>query len=78
MKKIIDAYMHLDQCDQYDLQQIIEGDSSVEALIAVSWDLNSCKMNQKIALHYPQVKPAYGFHPEQLLPAEKDLKELLS
>ncbi|WNS76533.1 TatD family hydrolase [Bacillus sp. DTU_2020_1000418_1_SI_GHA_SEK_038] len=78
MKKIIDSHIHLDQYEKKDLSRIIEGDNSVEAMIAVSFDLQSCKATQEIATCYQQVYPAYGYHPEQKLPHEKELVELIN
>ncbi|KXH87531.1 TatD family hydrolase [Sporosarcina sp. HYO08] len=77
MKKIIDAHIHLDQYEERDVRTIIKGDPSVEALIAVSTDLTSCQATKEIAACYEQVFPAYGFHPEQPLPHEKELSELI-
>ncbi|QED46908.1 TatD family hydrolase [Cytobacillus dafuensis] len=78
MKKIIDAHIHLDKYEKQDLSNIIEGDPSIEALIAVSFDLKSCQATQEIASCYQQVYPAYGYHPEQQLPHEKELVELIN
>ncbi|TYR81493.1 TatD family deoxyribonuclease [Priestia megaterium] len=78
MNKIIDAHIHLDQYKKQDLLQIIENDSSLKGLVAVSWDLNSCKINQEMAARHPKVHPAYGYHPEQLLPSDHELADLLS
>lgn len=78
MKKIIDSHIHLDQYENQDLNRIIEGDPSIEALIAVSFDLKSCKATQEIASRYQRVYPAYGYHPEQPLPHENELIELIN
>ncbi|MEH7122560.1 TatD family hydrolase [Bacillus sp. JJ1773] len=78
MKKIIDAHIHLDQYEKRDLSRIIEGAPSIEALIAVSFDLKSCKATQEIASHFQQVYPAYGYHPEQPLPHEDELIKLIN
>ncbi|WP_231734970.1 TatD family hydrolase [Bacillus sp. FJAT-29937] len=78
MKKIIDSHIHLDQYNKQELSRIIEGDPFVEALIAVSFDLKSCQITHKIASLFQQVYPAYGYHPEQQLPNEKELVELIN
>ncbi|MGG3887897.1 TatD family hydrolase [Metabacillus fastidiosus] len=77
MKRIIDAHIHLQQYDEEDIVNIVS-DSSVDALIAVSWDLDSCKRTRELAQQFPKVKPAYGYHPEQRVPADKEIAELLS
>ncbi|MED4461207.1 TatD family hydrolase [Metabacillus fastidiosus] len=77
MKRIIDAHIHLDQYEKEDIVNIVS-DSSVDALIAVSWDLDSCKRTRELAQQFPKVKPAYGYHPEQSVPAEKEIADLLS
>ncbi|MGG3799045.1 TatD family hydrolase [Metabacillus fastidiosus] len=77
MKRIIDAHIHLEQYDEKDIVNIVS-DSSVDALIAVSWDLDSCKRTKKLAQQFIKVKPAYGYHPEQCVPTDKEIAELLS
>ncbi|MEC2077288.1 TatD family hydrolase [Metabacillus fastidiosus] len=77
MKRIIDAHIHLEQYDEKDIVNIVS-DNSVDALIAVSWDLDSCKRTRELAQQFPKVKPAYGYHPEQFVPAEKEIADLLS
>lgn len=48
------------------------------SLVTVSSDLNSCKRNLALAEIYPFVKPAFGFHPEQVLPNDHDISDLFS
>ncbi|MCM3570832.1 TatD family hydrolase [Neobacillus mesonae] len=74
--KLIDAHIHLDQYKEKEIELILE-DSDVEALLTVSTDLESCKRNFQLANKYPKVKPAFGFHPEQLLPTEKEIHKLI-
>ncbi|KAI7258474.1 hypothetical protein KC345_g10548 [Hortaea werneckii] len=53
-------------------------EQGIESLIAVSMNLASCIRSKGIADRYPGlVKPAYGFHPEQPLPADEELAALL-
>jgi TatD DNase family protein len=75
--KIIDAHIHLDQYTNKDIQLILKDSDSIEALISVSTDLDSCKQNLVLVRKYPKVKPAFGFHPEQSLPTENELGLLL-
>lgn len=75
--KIIDAHIHLDQYKNKDIQLILEDSDSIEALISVSSDLDSCKRNLILSQKYHKVKPAFGFHPEQSLPTEDELGMLI-
>ncbi|KNH15679.1 DNAase [Priestia megaterium] len=78
MKRIIDSHIHLDQYEPKIWKDIIEQDPSLQALISVSSTLQSCQLNQKIGQLYSCVKPAYGFHPEQMLPSSNELAELFA
>jgi TatD DNase family protein len=75
---IIDAHIHLDHYKENDILKIVDGSENIEALISVSFNLESSKSNLALANQFPKVKPAFGFHPEQSLPSEKELDELLS
>lgn len=77
MRKIIDSHIHLDQYKNEDIKKIIIGSSSLEGLITVSTDLKSAKRNLELAEKHSIVYPAFGFHPEQALPHEKDLDSFL-
>lgn len=77
---MIDAHIHLDQYEDHVLSSLLEGlpAQGIESLIAVSMNLASSKRTRELAASYPGlVKPAYGFHPEQALPAEEELNALL-
>ncbi|WP_438495671.1 TatD family hydrolase [Paenibacillus sp. IHBB 3054] len=77
---MIDAHIHLEQYTDMELESMLLElpGLDIESLIAVSMNLDSCIRTQKIAALYPvQVKPAYGFHPEQPLPQETELYALL-
>jgi TatD DNase family protein len=78
MTRIIDSHIHLDQYEPESWKDIIEKDASLQALISVSSTLHSCRLNQKISKLYSCVKPAYGFHPEQMLPSSNELTELFT
>jgi TatD DNase family protein len=77
MIKMIDAHIHLDQYQDTEISTMMEEMPSIEAVISVSTNLESCKRNLQLAGKYPKVKPAFGFHPEQNLPAKNQLDELL-
>ncbi|BCB02871.1 TatD family hydrolase [Bacillus sp. KH172YL63] len=76
---LIDAHIHLDFYDEIERMKILQELDlySVEALISVSFHLDSSKRNLAFAKRDNRVKPAAGFHPEQELPSEKDADELL-
>jgi len=76
MNKIIDAHIHLDQYPK-DAIQKMQDDPSLKGVVAVSMDASSCIKNQQLAKKYPFVHPAFGFHPEQPLPKETEIKDLL-
>ncbi|MCR2822598.1 TatD family hydrolase [Lederbergia panacisoli] len=80
MEKIMDAHIHLDHYDQKDIQLIMDELDEINCtnLISVSFDLNSCKKNLQLAKQFPQVKPAFGFHPEQELPSDHEAAELFN
>lgn len=77
MIKVIDAHIHLDQYNDTEVASFALN-PEIEALISVSMNLESCKRNLFFSEKFPKVKAAFGFHPEQPLPSETDLNELLS
>lgn len=80
LKKIIDSHIHLDQYKEEEIERIIEdlNDSQCSALISVSTHLHSCRANLALAQKHKEVKPAFGFHPEQALPLDSEIATLLS
>ncbi len=67
---LIDAHIHLDQYEEHEIGFLL---AQVKHVMAVSTDLASCQKNIKLVACYPNVKAAYGFHPEQaLLSAEEE------
>ena len=75
LRPIIDSHIHLDKYENEEVDAIIQ---EVEKLITVSFDLTSCKQNLVLAEKFPQhVMPAFGLHPEQSLPNEQSLSDLL-
>ncbi|WP_372007681.1 TatD family hydrolase [Paenibacillus chitinolyticus] len=78
----IDAHIHLEQYGEQEraliFQDIADG-TPVSMLLAVSMNLPSCQRTRELYRRYPHiVRPAYGFHPEQPLPSEDELAELLA
>jgi TatD DNase family protein len=74
--KLIDAHIHLDHYKDEEIKRIMEGSTDIEALISVSFHLESCKKNLQLSQTNHKVKPAFGYHPEQPLPTEKQQREL--
>jgi TatD DNase family protein len=77
---MIDAHIHIEQYESDTLEQMLNElpVKGVEALIAVSMNLDSCVRTKRLTTTYPGVvRPAYGFHPEQQLPQKEELASLL-
>ena len=75
---MIDSHLHLDQYKDEEIEKIISTSPFIDALISVSMNLRSAKRNLQLVNKYKIVKPAFGFHPEQSLPSEQELEELLN
>lgn len=78
MQSIIDAHIHLDVYCRSDREKILHEleEFKINALVAVSQDLQSAKKVLKIASNDERVKPAVGYHPEQELPTDSELIKL--
>ncbi|MFC2947036.1 TatD family hydrolase [Virgibacillus sediminis] len=78
-KKIIDAHIHLDAYREEDRAAILQEaeDDGIDRLISVSSGLASSRVNLALSKEYPQVLTAFGYHPEQPLPPEEELADLL-
>lgn len=76
---IIDAHVHLDMYEHEDQQKILHdlNHQCVETLIAVSNHSESAKRNLELARRDTRVKPALGYHPEQPLPTDGEVEELV-
>ncbi|PLT35103.1 TatD family hydrolase [Bacillus sp. V5-8f] len=77
MNNIIDAHIHLDQFDLKTVEEYFNADNTLEFVIAVSTDLKSCMKNHRLLLSDSRVQPAFGFHPEQDIPSDQELENLL-
>lgn len=80
MRKIIDSHIHLDMYEERETERIIGGleTTGCTDLISVSFHLDSCMKNLQLSERYQEVRPAFGFHPEQQLPADHQLADLIS
>ncbi|PFA69463.1 DNAase [Bacillus sp. AFS015802] len=76
---LIDAHIHLDLYEKEEREKILKELDlySVDALISVSFHLQSSKQNLAFAKRDGRVKAAAGFHPEQEIPSEREVQELL-
>lgn len=76
---MIDAHIHLDLYSETEQEVILNDLSSynIHYLISVSNHLQSAKANLVLANQSDKVKPAFGFHPEQVLPTEFEIIDLL-
>jgi TatD DNase family protein len=77
--RVFDAHIHFDKYKVLHQKKIMESlvENQVEGLITVSMDLLSCKENLSLADEHPNIFPAFGLHPEQPLPKESEVEELL-
>jgi TatD DNase family protein len=78
--KIIDSHIHFDMYPPYEQQQILSDSSMhhVVALISVSYHLKSCIENLRLSQVDERIKPAFGYHPEQRVPSNEELQDILS
>ncbi|WHX49686.1 TatD family hydrolase [Paenibacillus woosongensis] len=78
---MIDAHIHLDQYSDADIKRIVKNMqfSGIEGLVCVSTNLESSMANLALAERYPGIiHPAFGYHPENPLPDEEEVSQLLS
>ena len=78
--RIIDSHIHLDKYDVVKRKQILTDMEKVhlQSLLTVSMNLASSINNYQLSLKDSRVKPAFGFHPEQPLPSDEEVNELLN
>ena len=76
--KLIDSHIHFDLYSAEEQKQIIESMDKfqIARLITVSQNLESAKLNLALSKTYNCIHPAFGFHPEQALPSEKEIAQL--
>lgn len=79
MYPVIDSHIHLDFYQPRDLELLIHDLTTyqVEMVIAVSTHYDSSLINLNLAQAHAAIKPAFGYHPEQVLPSETDIEKLL-
>src|SRR5699024_5744392 len=77
-RRIIDSHIHLDLYSEKEREQILAEleKNGVDTLISVSNHLQSARTNWQLAQEDNRIKPAFGFHPEQPLPADNKITDL--
>lgn len=80
LQKIIDAHIHLDLYSEFEQKEILTTleQNDIAGLITVSNHLESAKKNLELDKEYENVFPAFGFHPEQVLPKENEMVKLIN
>lgn len=77
---MIDAHIHLDQYDLNSIEAYIKHwkEEGVEHVVAVSMNLQSAYKILSLKKRFGDfIFPAIGYHPEQPLPSDRELNELL-
>lgn len=78
-REIIDAHIHLDMYSESEQDLILKDltSSQLTAMISVSNDFPSCQRNLSLHKKHSMIKPAFGYHPEQGLPTQENLQNIL-
>jgi len=76
---VIDAHIHFDQYKNEEQNLILDEleKYKVRSLISVSYNLDSSRKNLELTKKDSRIKAAFGFHPEQPLPVEEELQDLI-
>ncbi|RIW30888.1 TatD family deoxyribonuclease [Bacillus salacetis] len=79
-RPVIDSHIHFDLYPPDEQVQILADLQyyEVQALISVSFHLESCFKNLRLSQMDGRIRPAYGYHPEQPLPADEEINGILS
>src|SRR5690625_3539052 len=77
---VIDSHIHIDQYRAAERQRVLDQmeKANIAQIIAVATNLKSAQKIQHLAIEHDDIKPAYGYHPEQAFPTEKELDELFT
>ncbi|RAP76338.1 TatD family hydrolase [Paenibacillus montanisoli] len=79
-RKWVDAHIHLDLYEEQERLPLLNRafhQDRIAAVVAVSMHLGSSRVNRELARRFAgRILPAYGFHPEQELPAGEELDQL--
>lgn len=79
MLPVIDAHIHIDAYNEEEQSLILNQLQlyKIDSLIVVSNHLASAQNVLTLADANSRIKPAIGYHPEQILPTEQELDDLL-
>lgn len=79
MLPVIDAHIHLDAYREEEQMIIINqlNTYNIKALIMVSNHLSSAQNNLSLATQHSKLKPLIGYHPEQSIPSDQELNDLI-
>ena len=79
MQPIIDAHIHFDQYTLKEQQGIMKEMEhyQIHSLISVSTNLSSAVENLALYQKDERIKLAFGYHPEQPLPTDEELADLI-
>ncbi len=79
MQPIIDAHIHFDQYTLKEQQGIMKEMEhyQIHSLISVSTNLSSAVENLALYQKDERIKPSFGYHPEQPLPTDEELADLI-
>lgn len=77
--KLIYSHIHLDIYEEEIRRELLLELSShhIKRVITVSNHLQSAERNLELAKRDPQIQAAFGYHPEQPLPTDSEIAELL-
>ncbi|WP_087972205.1 TatD family hydrolase [Oceanobacillus rekensis] len=78
-RQLIDSHIHLDMYEEADLRELLLelNPNHIKKVISVSNHLQSAKKNLALAKNDPRIRPTFGFHPEQPLPTDSEVAQLL-
>ncbi|MEI3607160.1 TatD family hydrolase [Pseudogracilibacillus sp. SE30717A] len=76
---MIDAHIHIDDYKKESRLKVLQElkQYNVTALIAVAKNITSSKLIYELSKDWLEIKPAFGYHPEQRLPTEQEMEELI-
>ncbi|WP_339227071.1 TatD family hydrolase [Oceanobacillus sp. FSL K6-2867] len=79
MRKLIDSHIHFDMYGKTEqIEMLLDFHvHNIEAIISVSNHLQSAKRNLMLVKEDPRIRAAFGYHPEQRLPTDNEVRDLL-
>src|SRR5690606_29787536 len=79
MSPVIDAHIRFDHSKIEEQNLIVDelDQSKLRSFILVSYNLHSSRKYSALTKRDSRIKAAFGFHPEQPLPVEEELQDLI-